>query len=246
MLNPIDIQKTYFADPKLANTAGHQVLSDVLISYMQSQICAVWSGATGHSFDALPPLAADGVNVKQPSDARGLFGGGGIRKGADENNLRPGAVGGKEKEEKDAEEERKDSQSMASHLRVPVTRIATRPSDLEGRGLSEIAPFCASANDLVNPLPSSILAGSGWTAVHSRSGNGAGQDLYVGEHYWEADMPGARFHIPVTIGAGDVGLYFMREYDEEAEGSDVECWVDDNVGGRKKVSNGGKGGRGPA
>jgi hypothetical protein len=225
--------KTYFADPVLANDAGHEVLADVLVSYMQAQVCAVWSGATGHSFDALPPGAADAVHVRQPTDARGLFGGAGMRKGGapDEDAPRVPAGGAPA-----AGDDKDGAVGLAAHLRVPATRIGTRPADVEDRGLVEPAPFCASANDLVNPLPASIFAGSGWTATHPAAGEA--QDLYVGGHYWEATLPGSRFHIPVVLGAGDVGVYYLREpRDEVGDGSFVDCWVDDNSKGARRVGN---------
>lgn len=235
MSDATDTLKTYYADPVLANAAGHEVIADVLITYIQAQVCAVWSGATGHSFDVLTPVAADSVNVKQPTDARGLFGGVGIRKGgaADEENARPKAGGNAVKGKDD---DKDDAFGLAGHLRVPPTRIGTRPSDVDGRGLVEVQPFCSSANDLVNPLPESIFAGSGWTGVHPSSGGS--QDLYVGGHYWEATMPGSRFHIPVQLGAGDVGVYYLKEPREKiGTGSFVDCWVDDNQAGAKRVGN---------
>jgi hypothetical protein len=244
------IQKKYFTDPILANPAGHEVLADVLISYMQAQVCAVWSGATGHAggdgTGALSALAADSVNVRQPSDARGLFGGAGIRKGgaadegaADEGEgagedapLRgqgAGGVGG-------TTDENDGVSGLAAHLRVPATRISTRPADIDARGLKEVRPYCATANDLVNPLPESMFVGSGWTAVHP--GVGGTQDLYVGGHYWEATMPGSKFRIPVVLGAGDVGLFYLREPSKDVkDGSFVDCWVDDNTAGKKRVGN---------
>lgn len=66
MVDPQAALKAYYADPMLANGADHEVLADVLVSYLQAQVCAVWSGATGHVFDALPPGAADAVNIRQP------------------------------------------------------------------------------------------------------------------------------------------------------------------------------------
>jgi hypothetical protein len=232
MADSQDTLKTYYADPILANAAGHDVLADVLIAYMQMQVCTVWSGATGHSYDTLPLLAADAVNVKQPTDARALFGGIGQRPGgaAGEEGVRPPeAKGAKHPKLSD------NGRGLTAHMQVPAARINTRPSDLESRPWIEVAPFCASANDLINPLPSSIFAGSGWRAVHPSAG---AQDLYVGEHYWEASMPGSRFRIPLQLGAGDVGVFYVREPRQDiGEGSYVDCWVDDNVPGAKRISN---------
>lgn len=237
MQDPTGVTKKYYADPVLAHEGGHQVIADVLVSYIQSQVCSAWSGAAGHSYDSIPLLQADGVNVRQPTDARGLFGGAGIRKGgaAGEEGAQPLPAPGTEDGDKGKDDM---TRGLMTHLRVPTTRINTRPSDLQdGRALAEVAPFCASANDLVNPLPASIFAGSGWAPVHPKTSGGA-VDLYVGQHYWAATMPGSKFRIPVQVGAGDVSLYYLREpASQVGEGSSVDCWVDDNVAGAKRASN---------
>lgn len=42
------------------------------------------------------------------------------------------------------------------------------------------------------------------------------------------------------MGAGDIGIYYLREPMGNAdigEGSAVECWVDDNYGGARVIEN---------
>ncbi|TFY81525.1 hypothetical protein EWM64_g2487 [Hericium alpestre] len=61
----------YFADPILANAHGHALLADILIAYIQSQICATWSAATGKAFEGgggyLPVYYALGGGAEQLS-----------------------------------------------------------------------------------------------------------------------------------------------------------------------------------
>ncbi|THH11299.1 hypothetical protein EW146_g8090 [Bondarzewia mesenterica] len=237
----------YFTDPILANPTGHALIADILIAYVQSQICVTWSAATGRAYEGggstLPVYYALGggdEQVKQPTDARGLFGGKGLRKGA---------VG----EDLDADDEDSKQQAnslpaqLANQLKVPPSRIASLPEDLQSRAFEEIEPICVSANDLINPLPPSLFYGSGWHAYHPPSSSpygipianvGAGPASSSAAHYWYSTLPTSRLRIPVTVGAGDVGIYYVREPRAVVgEGSDVECWVDDNYQGAKVIAN---------
>lgn len=219
MRDPTAVTKKYYVDPVLASPAGHQVLSDVLISYFQSQICSSWDIVTGTSQGAAPSLEPLG-------DSRGLFGGVGARKGVPE----PG--------------EESDAEADVNHLKhelpllstvhvtdVPSARINTRPN--AARPFEEIAPYCVSANDLINPLPPSLFFGSGWYS-HS-AGNNA---LQVRAHYWHSTLPTSKLRIPLQVGAGDIGVYYLQEpISEIGQGSSVECWVDDNYGGSRVIEN---------
>ncbi|KAI0772917.1 hypothetical protein BD413DRAFT_663067 [Trametes elegans] len=244
MADPASINK-YFTDPVLANSAGHEVIADVLVSYFQSQICNAWAAVTGHSAEALPsastPLYADN-QAKQPTDARGLFGGVAQRKGA-----AAGAVAEDDKADKDvlgAANPARDSTGRAPplaaqdpRLRVPPTRINSRPADLEAGPFEEVAPYCVSANDLVNPLPLSMFAGSGWAAYHPPPGSA---ELSSHAHYFYSSLPTSKFRVNIQTGAGDVGVYYVREPASlVGEGSAVECWVDDNYAGAVVIENAG-------
>lgn len=200
LTHPDETTGTYYADPVLANPAGHAVLADVLIAYFQSQICSGWSAARGHSFDA-PRFVP---NVK----GKGLLGG-------------------------NAAHTQDDDDSALAPLRVPRGRMHDRPNSVAS--FREVRPFCASANDLVNPLPPSLFYGSGWSV---RTDPQADAELL--RHYWSSDLPASKMRVSVKLAAGDVGIYFVREK-RGAGVSEAGCWVDDNVAGGVKISNEGRG-----
>lgn len=239
MENPSSINK-YFTDPVLANSAGHEVIADVLISYFQTQTCNAWAAITGHSSEAIPsaaaPVWADG-QAKQPTDARGLFGGVAQRKGAaagvvaeEGAGMNPALV-----VDRDAAGRIPPLAAQDPRLRVPPVRINSRPADLEATPFEEVAPYCVSANDLVNPLPLSMFAGSGWAAYHPPPG---AAELSSHAHYFYSALPTSKFRVNVQVGAGDVGVYYVRESAAQVgDGSAVECWVDDNYPGAVVIEN---------
>lgn len=49
-----------------------------------------------------------------------------------------------------------------------------------------------------------------------------------------AERPTARLRIPLKLGAGDVGVYFLQSPVDKPLGV-VKCWVDDNVAGAKEL-----------
>jgi hypothetical protein len=220
MENPNSVNK-YYVDPILASVQGHDLITDILVAYMQSQICTAWSIAHGSAFDAVP-LHTPGEN----GDSHGLFGGIGQRPGVPEPDA---------KKEKDAVEEKKPAKdSRYALLSVPPGRINTRPN--AGRPYEEIAPFCVSANDLINPLPPSLFYGSGWSAYHTPATGGS--SLQTAAHYWFSTLPTSKIRIPINVGAGDIGVYYLKEpVSQVGEGSSIECWVDDNYGGAKTIEN---------
>lgn len=230
MNDPLSI-KQYFTDPVLASPAGHELLADVLIAYLESQICTAWSVATGQAYDTVPlPGSANS------GDAHGLFGGVGLRKG-----VPPEEQGGSGDVDADGNRIKVElpnsgkasSPGIYPQLRVPAGRINTRPNS--GRAFEEVAPFCVSANDLINPLPPSLFYGSGWSVFHPAGGASA---LQTNGHYWASTLPTSRLRIPLLIGAGDVGVYYLKDpISQVGEGSAIECWVDDNYAGAKVIEN---------
>ena len=88
-------------------------------------------------------------------------------------------------------------------IRVPQAMLSDRPSDI--LRFREVAPFCVSANDLINPLPPSHFFGSGWLAYHPTKA--ASKDE---QHYWYAEVAGSRFRVPVMLNAGDVAVYYLQ------------------------------------
>ncbi|KAI0826172.1 hypothetical protein BC629DRAFT_1587013 [Irpex lacteus] len=232
----------YFVDPMLANPAGHELIADVLISYFQAQICTAWAAATGTASEVTPgpgPLVYN-EKANTPTDARGLFGGVAQRKGA---------AGAAAPEDPDANEPvvkagpvafaepgtRQLSEQLYPNLKVPPSRINQRPADYNARMFEEVKPFCVSANDLINPLPPSIFSGSGWEVFHPPLGTA---ELNSYAHYWYSNLPTSKLRVGVQVGAGDIGIYYLREPSTQVGlGSAVECWVDDNYAGAKIIEN---------
>ncbi|KAF9452137.1 hypothetical protein P691DRAFT_661721 [Macrolepiota fuliginosa MF-IS2] len=225
--DPKSINK-YYADAILANPDGHTLLADVLIAYFQHMTCSVWNIATGEEPD--PNHTSD--KSQDQGGNGGLFGGIGLRKGVPE----PGF----EKLDEDGERIKPDAsrKSTDPRLKVPPALMSTRPADISK--FEEVEPYCVSANDLINPLPPSIFYGSGWMAYHPVSH--AKQDVEGGAtaaHYFYSTLPLSRIRVPIVVGHGDVGIYYMREGRDKLMdgGSEIECWVDDNYNGRKVLSN---------
>lgn len=225
--DPAAVTSKFYVDPVLANPKGHDLITDILVAYFQSQICTAWSVANGAAFDAVP--------LHTPGDAHGLFGGVGQRKGVPEPDDKKG-----DKEGIDVEGNRIKTDPMspkdAAHAlaSVPAERINTPANS--GRPFEEVAPFCVSANDLINPLPPSLFYGSGWHAYHPPTSGGS--TLHTAAHYWFSTLPTSKLRIPLQVGAGDIGIYYLQEpVSKIGEGSSVECWVDDNYGGAKVIEN---------
>ena len=132
--------------------------------------------------------------------------------------------------------------------------IDTKPGD---RAFEEIRPWCVSANDLINPLPPSLFYGSGWLPFHPPAGTrqrlfpfsvadriegvpGQGHALLTpSAHYYYSMRPTSKLRVPLQVGAGDIGVYYLKESVKDVgEGSAVECWVDDNYQGAVTLENG--------
>ncbi|KAK8850365.1 hypothetical protein IAR55_004283 [Kwoniella newhampshirensis] len=208
---PDQARSAFYHDPNHANSNGHDLIADVLISYIMSQICAGWSAINGHSFD-VPNLGTEGDST---AGSPSLLGGVGLRKGMPGQSPGDGSSAGS---------------SLSDRyigLKVPLMRLNDRPHDVEH--FREIEPFCVAASDLINPLPPSLFYGSGWHTYHPPKGA-----VHEDRHYWYAEQPTARLRIPLKLGAGDVGIYFMQSPPDKPLGS-VKCWVDDNVAGSKEL-----------
>ncbi|KAF9556092.1 Cap64 protein [Agrocybe pediades] len=228
MRDPNSINK-YYVDPVLASVAGHDLITDVLVAYMQSQICTAWSIAHGQAFDSVPLHHAG-----ESGESHALFGGVGQRKGVPEPDEKKAAAADANRIKADNAALLKELTAHQALLNVPPGRINTRPNS--GRPYEEVAPFCVSANDLINPLPPSLFYGSGWSAYHPSTSGGS--SLQTTAHYWYSTLPTSKLRIPIQVGAGDIGIYYLREpVSNVGEGSSVECWVDDNYGGAKVIEN---------
>ena len=166
LTHPEQSRNRFYPDANHANADGHDLITDVLISYIMSQICSGWSTIQGHSFDT-PLFGMDESSTGGPS----LLGGVGLRKGM------PGQQPG--------DGESVDDNALSSKfqaLKVPQGRMADRPADAQR--FREIEPFCVAASDLINPLPPSLFYGSGWKEYHPPK-----NALYEDRHYWWVPFP---------------------------------------------------------
>jgi hypothetical protein len=65
-----------------------------------------------------------------------------------------------------------------------------------------------------------------------------GVALNTATHYWYSTLPTSKLRIPLQLGQGDVGIYYLKEPTSVVgEGSAIECWVDDNYGGARVLEN---------
>ncbi|KAK7052955.1 hypothetical protein VNI00_004275 [Paramarasmius palmivorus] len=239
MRDPSSISR-FYADPILANPSGHEIIADVLIAYFQTQICNAWGVVTGSLYEYTGP--AKGGAGGAVGGGAGLFGGVGQRKGVPEPKKPNEHLMEDHEVEVDAEGNRihlglPDSSNPQllganAHAPVPPVRMNTPVSTT----FEEISPFCVSANDLVNPLPPSLFVGTGWNAFHPPQ-SGGGSTMNSKAHYWYSTLPGSRIRVPVQIGGGDVGVYYLVSPDNGGEGSEIDCWVDDNTPGARTLRN---------
>jgi len=124
--------------------------------------------------------------------------------------------------------------TMAS--RVPPFLLSTRPVVDGGSDpymFQEVQPFCISANDLINPLPSSLFYGSGWH-IQKPQNSVADSMTPADAYYWYATYPTSKLRVPVTIGGGNVAVWYLSQ-DPGQPGSELSCWVDNNHGGAKTI-----------
>ncbi|KAM0748157.1 hypothetical protein T439DRAFT_304517 [Meredithblackwellia eburnea MCA 4105] len=213
LMNPMKVRQSYFLDPILANSKGHELLADTVISYLESEICSFWDAAALEA-----DLAYYGGSSSSPSLNLGgdpsLLSGQGLRKAAD--------AGLDAEDSETSQSGRSGGGSRAGFFGIPPFRITDKPQTMAH--FREIKPNCASANDLINPLPSSVFAGSGWTPVVPKP------DDEDERHYWYTDMPGSLLKVPIKCGAGDIAVYYLRGPETQGWGT-VLCWVDDNTEG---------------
>ena len=212
LMNNVKVYDAYYIDPILANSRGHELLADTVIAYLESEICTVWDAAaleTDLAFFSGRPSSGNAANDDLPS----LLSGKGLRKAAD---------AGLDAEDFDATQSSRTAGSRSAYLGIPPFRITDKPHTYPH--FREIRPNCASANDLINPLPASVFAASGWNPV------APGVDDEEERHYWYTDMPMSLLKIPIKCGAGDIAVYYLKGPASQGWGT-VLCWVDDNTEG---------------
>jgi hypothetical protein len=241
MLSQPDLLKPYFADGVLATPLGHNLLADTLAAYMQSQICATWASLTS----SVPLLSVQNTYQNAKEGHAGLFGGIGERKGVIPWENQQKGDASKQSEEVDADGNPKSplrSNFVSGVQALPQGLVSTRSQDGGPVTFEEISPYCVSANDLINPLPPSIFFGSGWSTYHppTSSSSAPPSKQSSTSHYWYSTVPTSKLRIPIEVGRGDIGVYFVKEpISEVGEGSSVECWVDDNYPGARILENAG-------
>lgn len=64
MLDPEGTRRSYYSDMVLASPTGHHLMSDLLVSFMESQICSGWSTTMGHAFD-VPYMGAQAASAPE-------------------------------------------------------------------------------------------------------------------------------------------------------------------------------------
>ncbi|KAH8928129.1 hypothetical protein BT69DRAFT_1257733 [Atractiella rhizophila] len=209
LLNPQKVRHSYFLDPMLANAKGHELLADTIIAFLESEICSVWESAV---LEAEYVVGGLQLGNTDDGDSPSLLGGKGLRTGQD---------AGLDAEDSETSQTGKLFQS-ASKQGIPPFRITDRPHTISN--FREIKPNCASANDLINPLPQSVFAGSGWNPIVPKP------DDEDERHYWFTEEPGSLLKIPIKAGSGDIAVYYLKGPASQGWGT-VLCWVDDNTGG---------------
>ena len=159
-------------------------MADILISFMQSQICQGWAATMGHAFD-VPYMGA----TLDPVTGLPL-----------NNEDTPDVAEGEKTEDMDSEGGGIAAKQRATH--VPQAFLFDKPSDI--LKFREVKPFCVSANDLINPLPPSHFFGGGWFAYHPAKGE------MDAKHYWYSEIGGSKMRVNVELSAGDVGIYYIQ------------------------------------
>ena len=211
LMNPMKVRQSYFLDPILANSKGHELLADTIIAYLEAEICTFWDAAALEADLAYYGGSSSSLSLNVGGDPS-LLSGQGLRKAAD---------AGLDAEDSDTAQ-RGASGTRAGFFGIPPFRITDKPQTMAH--FREIKPNCASANDLINPLPASVFQGSGWTPVVPKL------DDEDERHYWYTDMPGSLLKVPIKCGAGDIAVYYLRGPETQGWGT-VLCWVDDNTEG---------------
>ncbi|KAL7421533.1 hypothetical protein Q5752_003302 [Cryptotrichosporon argae] len=205
---------------------GHRVLADLLISYLESELCML---AT-HGLPVVPehadtiastlsssslvevPFPLDTLHLVDPVTPPDNW----------ESTFDPAPLA--------------RLTSEARHFVLPLTPYSLppvaaftplrdvvdphRPDPPSGRhvlGLAQPKLFCADANDRAHPMrPTSY---EGWREF-----------VWNGEkHFWVSDTVSARIRVEIKVSAGRVAIYYFRS--QHYDLGDAKCWVDDNEQG---------------
>ncbi|KAF8671921.1 hypothetical protein RHS04_08014 [Rhizoctonia solani] len=216
------------------NAAGHKVLGDLTIAYLEKQLCLlntfgvlnethVGGGRADATLGHEPSSGADAFNLVRLPPSPEL-----VHNRTDDGETTDIAY-----------PLLPDPKDRISTLRLETPY--TVPPTIIGQALSELFspwkpdaplrtpppphPFCADANDEAHPLmPSDKYGGSHGWEKHIAHG---------GKHSYATDEVGARIVVEVTVAEGRVAVFYFRS--ETYSPGVAECWVDDNRKGAVKL-----------
>lgn len=209
--NSSRVMDTHFVDPVLMNESGHTALADIIISYLQSEICSfmesvsltqepITADASSSAKAARPIAVADEEVEGPPARFRGqIF------------HLDQDLAAGS------GYDKIKRSENLWRRTGIPPFLMNDKPHELAR--FRDVKPYCITANNHLTPLPRKAFRGSGWLQKEGSRGNKKGS--------WYSTKPGSRLRIPVEVSAGDIFVQYLRPPLGEGHGR-ARCWVDDN------------------
>ncbi|EIW71857.1 hypothetical protein TREMEDRAFT_38095 [Tremella mesenterica DSM 1558] len=208
------------------NARGHRILADLLIAYLESELCQL------NRFGIPPPriefdtisttlLSSDLVSIPFNLDSPHM---------TDPTTPPPGWESTFDLEPL----QRLTSESRhfvlpTTPYSIPLVGLFTplrdvvnprQPDPSSSRhvtGLVQPRMFCADANDHDNPM--TPTSSEGWEPF-----------VWNGEkHFWVSSTIGARIRVDIKVNEGRVAVYYYRS--QHYHLGDAKCWVDDNEKG---------------
>ncbi|WWC71821.1 uncharacterized protein I206_105780 [Kwoniella pini CBS 10737] len=217
-----------FFQPDLVHpkARGHRILADLLISYLESELCML----THYGLPVVPSLSdtistsdpfPSFIDIPFPLDTLHLI-----------DPITPPPGWEKTFDQAPLDQLKQENRKfvlpttpyfvppvgMFTPLREVVNPAKQDPdSGKHITGLIQPELFCADANDKENPMKPTTS--EGWR-----------QFVWNGEkHYWVSDTPGSRIRVEIKVTAGRVAVYYFRS--QHYNLGDARCWVDDNENG---------------
>jgi hypothetical protein len=216
------------------NAAGHKVLGDLTIAYLEKQLCLfntfgvlketpIGGGKVEATFGHEPTSDTESFNLVRLPPSPELV----------HNRTDDGETTDIAYPLLPDPKERISTLRLESPYTVPPTIIGQALSELFSPWKPDAPlhtppsphPFCADANDEAHPLtPSDKYGGSHGWVKHVAHG---------GKHSYAADEVGARIVVEVMVAEGRVAVFYFRS--ESYSPGVAECWVDDNRKGAVKL-----------
>ncbi|OXC65398.1 hypothetical protein C361_02228 [Cryptococcus neoformans Tu259-1] len=229
---PHSTAKTFFQPDLLhPNARGHRILSDLLIAYLDSELCML----SKYGLPIAPPSQdiisttrrfTDLIDVAFPLDTPHLVDPATPPEGWEETF--------KTEPLEALSRERRLFAVLPTPYSVPPVGMFTPLRDvvnptnddpITGEHITTIAQprlFCADANDKKNPMKPTQA--DGWEPF---AWNGE-------KHYWVSHKSGSRIRVDIKVNAGKVAVYYFRS--QHYNLGDAKCWVDDNEKGAVTLS----------